>query len=330
MFNRLNSKNFSIIILSFFVAIIGILFYPFQLFFSGKWEARPYVSFTTIEKLKESIPGLANSGLGNSISEFLQQNGIESLGFRYYSLTLFIGAVLGLGLLIHFFNKQAISEIAAEKVFINSLILGLIGSRALFVLINITYFRDKPLDILNLQQGGLSLFGGLILVAIYLAFYSWRNKFNLFQITDAVVPSTLMVLIWARFGNFFNYESYGPAAQVPWRMFVPEGAVINNRYDLKGKIEQFYHPAFLYEIIPNIILLVIIVGLYDRSSRNFGRLTSLFMVGYGVVRFVVEYFRLDSNILVAGFTWGQVFALKSIVLGFLVFGYSFFKSKKLN
>jgi phosphatidylglycerol---prolipoprotein diacylglyceryl transferase len=328
MFNNISSKRMGLVLGAFFVVMIAVLYYPFQLFFSGKWEARPYVSFLTIEELRQGNAAWWNSSTGVWLSEFLQSMGVESIGFRYYSLTLFIGSILGLFMMIYFFSKQAIAETTAEKIFVNAIILGLIGSRGLFVLVNLSYFQEKPQEILNLLQGGLSLYGGMVLVFLYLIYFAWRNKYRLLQLTDALVPSTLMVMIWGRFGNFFNYEGYGPATQVPWRMFVPEGAVINNRYNLNGKLEQLYHPTFLYEMLVNIVLLVFLATIYDKWSSRMGLITAIFMIGYGSARYMLEYLRLDASYINTSFTVGQLFSVILVILGITIAIYSSLQSTR--
>ena len=99
----ISSKLIAAQLLIFFTAVIAILYYPFQLFFSGKWEAKSYVNLVSIHKLL----GYFGSNT-NAIEEVLVQNDITSIGFRYYSLTLFIGVLMGFYLMLQFFNKNKI------------------------------------------------------------------------------------------------------------------------------------------------------------------------------------------------------------------------------
>lgn len=317
MLKNLTSQSLSLRFSIFFVSIIAIVYYPFLQFFSGKWEARPTVTLITFEQIKNY--SFLNNSFVDGLLDFLQQNGIDSFGFRYYSLMLFVGITIAFYLLIYFFQKISIYGIIAEKTFITLLILGLIGTRLLFVLLNYNYYFSKPIEIINFQQGGLSLYGGIIIVSLYLLLVAKKTQTNYRSLLDALTPSCLMIMIWARFGNFFNYESYGQATALPWKMYVPEGAVINNRYNIGENLELFYHPLFLYEILFNIILFLLISYFYDFVTIYYrGFITGFFIIAYGVLRFLLEYIRLDVNRINDLLTVGQVFSLAGILAGLIL------------
>jgi phosphatidylglycerol---prolipoprotein diacylglyceryl transferase len=315
-----SSRQIALQLAVFLIASSAILFYPFYLFFTGKWEARPYVNLLSIDTIRGWLGKNANNSNIVAIGDFLAQNGIDSIGFRYYSLCLFIGAIIALYIMIQLFKKIAVSEVTSEKIFVSMILIGLLGARLGFILVNYQYFLEKPIEVVNFQQGGLSLYGGIALVSLYLFYYSKRFKFSFLQLTDSLVPSALVIMILARFGNFFNYEAYGPATSLPFRMYVPEGAVTNNRYNTSGVLERFYHPTFLYEMIINFVLLVLLTYNYDKwHRRSVGRITSFFLIGYGIGRFYLEYLRLDATRLNASLTVGQVISIIFILLGLVFF-----------
>jgi phosphatidylglycerol---prolipoprotein diacylglyceryl transferase len=323
----LSSKRIATQFLIFFAAVIAILFYPFQLFFSGKWEAKPYVNITSIHNLVSFTGDKASS-----IEETLIQNDITSVGFRYYSLTLFIGVLIGFYLMIKFFAKNSISEAKTERLFIGLVIIGLIGARLGFVLMNLDHYTDNHLpEIINFKAGGLTLYGGLLTGGLYLMFYCWKNKIEFRTTLDALIPATLMVIIWARFGNFFNYEAYGQPTSVAWKMYVPQGAVTNNRYNIGGKLESFYHPTFLYEIILNILLFLVLTYFYDfLTSKRKGNVAGFMMIGYGVGRYFLENFRLDATPLNPNLTYGQLFSVILATIGAILIITSKREPKRLD
>jgi phosphatidylglycerol---prolipoprotein diacylglyceryl transferase len=308
----ISSKTIAVQFLIFFTSVFAILYYPFQLFFSGKWEAKPYVNLISVNKL------LSYFGGNSALEEVLQQNDITSIGFRYYSLTLFIGVLTGFYLMLQFFNKNKVSESTTERLFIALVLIGLLGARLGFVAMNWSYYSadNKFQEIINFKAGGLTLYGGILFAGLYLLIYCWSKKIDFKSTLDALIPATLMVMIWARLGNFFNYEAYGPATNVPWKMYVPEGAVTNNRYNLGGKIERFYHPTFLYEIILNVVLFLILTFVYDFVTvKRKGNIAGFMMIGYGVGRFFLENYRLDSTQLNSGLTYGQFFSILLATVG---------------
>jgi phosphatidylglycerol---prolipoprotein diacylglyceryl transferase len=323
----ISSKTIAAQFLIFFMAVFAILYYPFQLFFAGKWEAKPYVNFTSVHQLLSYFGGNTNA-----IEEFLQQNDITSIGFRYYSLTLFIGVLMGFYLMLQFFKKNKIAESTTERLFIALVLLGLIGARLGFVAMNWNYYSENRYqEIINFKAGGLTLYGGIATAGLYLLYYCRSKKIDFRSTLDALIPATLMVMIWARLGNFFNYEAYGPATTLPWKMYVPEGAATNNRYNLGGKLERFYHPTFLYEIILNVILFLILTYIYDFVTvKRKGIIAGFMMIGYGVGRFFLEEYRLDSTPLNPNLTYGQLFSVILATIGTILIIVSKRELKRLD
>jgi phosphatidylglycerol---prolipoprotein diacylglyceryl transferase len=303
----------------FFIALSAILYYPMTLFFSGKWEVRSFVKLYSTEQLKMQFPDFSQSSNGSQLIEFMIQNALDPLGFRYYSLCLFVGLIFGFWLMLKFLPRIGVKIGQIERMFVELLLLGLFGARIGYIAGHFQYFVNKPLEALNLQQGGLSLFGGLVICFVYLIYANSKLKTGLFTLIDHLVPATLSVMIFSRFGNFFNYESYGGRTNAPWKMFVPEGAINNNRYNIPLEGPNFYHPAFLYELIPNILLLVILTFIMSKfQNLKSGIVTGIFCVGYGIIRFVVEFFRLDSQTTGINLTVGQIITIVIIMLGIIL------------
>ena len=120
--------------------------------------------------------------------------------------------------------------------------------------------------------------------------YTKWFKFNTWEFLDFLTPSVLIGQVIGRFGNFFNYEAYGPATKVFWRMYIPEPANIYNNLN-----DRTFHPTFLYEIIPNFILLCYLLINYDKlTKRRAGIVFAIWAISYGIIRFITEFFRLDA------------------------------------
>ncbi|NJK70987.1 MAG: prolipoprotein diacylglyceryl transferase [Thermales bacterium] len=110
---------------------------------------------------------------------------------------------------------------------------------------------------------------------------------------DFLTPSLLLGQVIGRFANFFNYESYGGPTSVFWKMYVPDSA---NFYENLN--QKFFHPTFLYEIIPNFILLLVLLWNYrGLTKRKAGLVFGFYALGYGIIRFFVEFFRLDALVI---------------------------------
>jgi len=314
------------------VVLVSVLFQPIAEVFSGKWILQSEFQIFDLNSIKLNNPSLAS----NPILEILSNIGLSQLNIRYYAITMLVGVLSGFFLTLFLASRHYIAETLIDRLFIGILIIGLIGARILFILVNNSLFKE-PLDYINLQKGGLAIFGGLIAGTIYTWYYCSKYKFNKYEFGDFLAPGVLLGQIIGRFGNFFNYEAYGAPTRVNWKMYVPESVVTNNRdtqYFNISNSERFYHPAFLYEIIPNTFLLLIILFNYERmTERKAGIVLATYMVGYGLIRFFTEFQRLDAlritlpaNIQFVLFGWTieaiyvtQLLALSLFVAGIYVF-----------
>jgi phosphatidylglycerol---prolipoprotein diacylglyceryl transferase len=319
-------KKLSLIFLAIFTILTLIFFYPFKLLFEGTYEARPSFIFITTDKLKQN---LGNNPAFEGVFKFLSENSVEWFGFRFYSLFVFIGIVGAFFLMIYFLKAKNLAETTIEKLFISFVLLAIVGARGLFVIQNYSYFAEKPAEILNLQAGGLSMYGSLALIFLYLAYYSSKYRFRFYSLLDPLIPGLLFLQIFTRLGNFFNYEAYGQATNVLWKMYVPEGAVINNRYNTNGILERFYHPTFLYEILFCSTLLILIMFFYQKLTTKFdGQVLAIYAICYGLFRIYNETLRLDITYLVGkgGVSYGQFFSI--VLVGIGVFALFFKKYKE--
>jgi phosphatidylglycerol---prolipoprotein diacylglyceryl transferase len=216
---------------------------------------------------------------------------IGTVSVRFYSLAILLGVLLGYAIILYLSKLNFVAGSIIDRLMIGLVVFGLIGARTFFVLFNWEVFKDKPLGIVSeIGQGGMAIFGSIIACSIYVYLYCKRYKFNFFEFADFLVIGLLVGQILGRFGNFFNYEGYGPETSVWWKMYVPETA------NLYGEIgSKYFHPTFLYEIIPNFCLLIFLLWKYTESThKNSGLVFAKYAMGYGLIRFCTEYFRLDS------------------------------------
>lgn len=172
---------------------------------------------------------------------------------------------------------------------------GIIGARLMFVWLKWPLFQDNPGLIMDLTSGGLSIHGALIFGALGVIGYLYWIKRDVVEVLDLLVPGVALGQAIGRFGNFFNQEAFGPPADVFWGMFIEEQF---RPEEYAG--EQFFHPTFLYESILMFILFLILINLPKQKAA---RLTG-YIMGYGVIRFVIEFWRLQSDSL-GGFTLAQ-------------------------
>ena len=141
---------------------------------------------------------------------------IFSLEIRWYSLAYIIGILLGWYLAKNFFvNENLKSKFDDYMTFV---IIGLIlGGRLGYVIFyNFGYYLDNPLEIVKIWQGGMSFHGGVIGIIIASAFFSKKNKDNIFEYLDVIALVSPIGIFFGRIANFINSELYGYETSLPW------------------------------------------------------------------------------------------------------------------
>jgi phosphatidylglycerol:prolipoprotein diacylglycerol transferase len=185
-----------------------------------------------------------------------------------------------------------------------------LGGRLGFVLFyNFDYYLQNPSQVLQVWHGGMSFHGGLagIILATYL--YARRHGLKFLTLMDIVAAVGPVGLFFGRIANFVNGELYGRASDVAWAVVFPRG----------GNVPR--HPSQLYEAgLEGIVLLCVLMPAVWKF-RSFGRpgfTGALFLAGYGLARFIVEFFRepdAQLGYLWGGATMGQLLSLPMIAVG---------------
>jgi phosphatidylglycerol:prolipoprotein diacylglycerol transferase len=171
------------------------------------------------------------------------------------------------------------------------------------------YYAAHPLEVFAVWKGGMSFHGGLLGVIVAMAWFGRRRERPFLQVTDLVAPCVPTGLAAGRIGNFINGELWGRAADpaLPWAMVFPQSGSGLPR-----------HPSQLYQFALEGVLLFALLWLYARAPRPLGRVSAAFLVGYGVLRFVAEFFREPDNflgLLALNLSMGQWLCLPMIAAG---------------
>ncbi len=170
------------------------------------------------------------------------------------------------------------------------------------------YYLSNPLEIFYVWQGGMSFHGGLLGVIFAMWLYSRRTERKLLDTLDFIGPLVPLGLASGRIGNFINAELPGRAADptLPWAMIFPT-------------IDQIpRHPSQLYQFALEGVLLFILLWIYARKSRPLGHVAGAGLIGYGVFRFIAEFFREPDSFLgflSLGMTMGQWLSVPMVALG---------------
>ena len=170
------------------------------------------------------------------------------------------------------------------------------------------YYLQHPLEVFAVWQGGMSFHGGLIGVLLAMVWYARSRGRPFLQVMDFVAPCVPTGLAAGRAGNFLNGELWGRVADpsLPW------GMVFRGAGDLPR------HPSQVYQFLLEGLLLFVLLWLYARKPRATGQVSAMFLLGYGVFRFVAEFFREPDahlGLLSLGMSMGQWLCIPMILAG---------------
>ncbi|MEW6083088.1 MAG: prolipoprotein diacylglyceryl transferase [Chloroflexota bacterium] len=238
---------------------------------------------------------------------------------RWYGIILMTGAVAGAWLATKSARQRGHDAETVWDLLTYLLIGGIIGARlwhiftpspSLLVLDPSTgelvnpYFAGGTihiLDILSVWKGGLGIPGAVIAGAVVLYFYSRKRGLSFAEWADIAAPSLPLGQAIGRWGNFFNQELYGAPTNLPWAIRIDE------THRVAG-YEQFeyYHPLFLYESILNLANMFFLLWLSRRYADRLktGDLFLTYLVTYPLIRFFLDFLRLDAS-LVGGININQ-------------------------
>jgi phosphatidylglycerol:prolipoprotein diacylglycerol transferase len=196
----------------------------------------------------------------------------------------------------------------------------ILGGRIGYVLFyNLPYYLEHPVEVFYIWSGGMSFHGGLIGVITAMWLYGRRTRRTFFAVADFVAPLTPLGLGAGRLGNFINHELWGKVTDVPWGMVFPNA----------GPLPR--HPSQLYEFSLEGVALFVILWGYARKPRPTGAVSGLFLLCYGIFRFLVEFVREpDVQLGYLAFGWvtmGQILSLPMIFLGVWLLWWSHRKPK---
>ena len=242
---------------------------------------------------------------------------IGPLAIRWYGLMYLVGFAAAYGL-----GRLRIARARSGRVTLPVLddllffgVLGVIlGGRLGYVFFyKPGYYFAHPLEIIAVWQGGMSFHGGFLGVLVAVWWVARKHGLRWLEVTDFLAPLAPLAFAAGRLGNFINGELWGRVTDVPWAM-VFRGA---------GPFPR--HPSQLYQFALEGVALFVILWLYSSKPRPVGAVSAVFLIGYGVFRFAVEFFREPDDflgLLALGLSMGQWLSVPMIAAGIALHAWS--------
>lgn len=214
-------------------------------------------------------------------------NAIElgPLTIHFYGILIAVGVLVAILLTRRRYAARGGNPDLVDTVALWGVIAALVGARLGWVATNLDRVLDRPWSLFAIWEGGLAFFGGLLLGTIVALIVVRRAHGDVPRFVDAAAPAVPLAQAIGRWGNYFNQELFGTPTDLPWALELEQG----------GQIVDTVHPAFLYESLANLLLVVVLLWLSRRALLRPGGLIFVYAIGYGLIRTLNEQIRVDSN-----------------------------------
>ena len=246
---------------------------------------------------------------------------IGGFKLQYYGLMYVIAFVITYVLALYRVKREDRFEISTDQVqaLVTYMMLGVIvGGRLGYVFFyNFSYYLKHPLEIIlpfEFSNGikftgitGMSYHGGLICVILFAWLYSRKVRLNFLEMTDLFIPGIPLGYTFGRIGNFINGELYGRVTTTSIGMYFP-----------LAPTRELRHPSQLYEAFFEGIFLFVILWSIRKIKTPQGATLAFYLIGYGLVRFCIEYFRQPDDHLgfvFLAFSMGQILCAMMVAAG---------------
>lgn len=241
------------------------------------------------------------------------------LQIRWYALAYLAGFILGWRYAVFLIQKAGAKfrpNVQDLEDFLPWAVIGVIlGGRLGYVFFyQFDFYMQEPFEILKIWQGGMAFHGGVLGVMAAILLFGWKNKISPFSLADIFCVAAPIGLFFGRIANFINGELYGRVSDVPWAFVFPGGG------------DQPRHPSQLYEaFFEGLVLLIIltVLALRYRGLEKPGLISGVFLIGYGIFRAGIEFFRepdIQIGYLFGFLTMGQILCVPMILFGsFMLF-----------
>ena len=236
---------------------------------------------------------------------------LGSLTIKWYGIIIATGVLVAVLIACHNANLKKYSKDFPYELLLWCFPLAIIGARIYYIIFSgQSYTFQEAIAIWN---GGMAIYGGIIGGLIGLILYSIIKNKNLLQITDIVAPSLIIAQAIGRWGNFANQEVYGQVVTSTAQQWFPLAVYIE-------KLGEWHYAMFFYESMLCLIGFILLMYLFSRT-KSYGIVTSVYLIYYGLERFILEGMREESEILFISGTKipvSQVVSVAFVVAGLII------------
>jgi len=214
---------------------------------------------------------------------------VGPLNLSAYGFVIALGAIAGTWLLGRRLEQRGWgTKDDASAIAMVAVPAGVVGARLYHVITDWERFDGRPIDALKIWQGGLGIWGGVVVGVLAGLWVAKRRGLDVANTFTAVAPALPLAQAIGRWGNWFNQELFGRPTTLPWGLEI-DAKHIPDGYELG----TLFHPTFLYESLGNLVLVVLLLQIERRRNLRPGMLFLCYTAGYTLLRFFVEGLRID-------------------------------------
>lgn len=252
---------------------------------------------------------------------------LGKIPIRAYALCIIAGIIIAIWLgRKRYIARGGDGEVVYDAAIV-AVIAGIIGGRLYHVATDHEqYFCSTcdPVDALKITNGGLGIWGAVVLGTLCVWAYLRLRKIPFAPFADAFAPGIILAQGIGRLGNYFNQELYGPTTDLPWGLEIYYRVNEAGQYapltgTSTGQVIDVVHPMFLYELIWNLLVCVLLLWADKRFKLGYGRVFALYAAGYTFGRMWLENLRVSETMMVFGLRINTVVAGLTCLVALIVF-----------
>lgn len=238
---------------------------------------------------------------------------IGSFKLEWYSALIVVATMIGITMILKEAKRYKYPTEFVFNMLFWAIIFGIIGARAYYVLFNLELY-DNFWEMCKIWEGGLAIHGGIIAGILVILIYCKKYNVRSIRMFDFLAPAMFLAQAIGRWGNFFNSEAHGAATTLAHLQSLNIPNFIINGMNIDG---IYYTPTFLYESIWCILGFIILLIIRRLKITKVGQPFALYLMWYGLGRFVIEAMRTDS-LMLGGFKIAQIVSIVMIFIGLII------------
>jgi len=237
--------------------------------------------------------------------------GLGPLEIHFYGILIGIGVVVAAIVTTRRYARFGGDPTILDPVILWTVIVGFAGARIGYIITHSSRYVGEWYKVIFIWEGGLALYGGLTIGALAAIYTLRKHNGDFVMFTDAIAVGLPLAQAIGRFGNYFNQELFGTPTSLPWAL------QIDRVHRPAAYLDSpTFHPTFLYEALWNVLIVVPVILLLEKKGKLAkGARFPVYMILYGMVRFLTELIRTDTTFRLLGISRNGWISVAAMLVG---------------